>query len=127
MVRGPGRKRKSSVISERDMDWMRNALCVGVEPEEFFPLGIEDKRSPYPIDPFIEFICGRCPVVDACLSFAIKYEATGIWGGTTDYTRDQLNKRTNKARCPGCRGTFIFKEFNGDNICNSCGLSWPSF
>lgn len=127
MVRGPGRKRKEHMIKDSDSDWMKNALCIGVDPEEFFPNYIEDKRRPLKVNSFIESMCGRCPVTKECLTYAITYEQIGIWGGTTDYTREQLKKKTIKRRCPGCGGTSLFTDFNNEVICNSCGLSWTSF
>lgn len=127
MVRGAGRKRSGDVIKDHDADWMKKALCVGVDPTLFFPSDIEDKRSPQTITPYIEFVCGRCPVMDECREFAITYGMIGIWGGTTDYTRTQLNKKTYKQRCPGCRSNDLMTEYDDNIICKSCGLSWKSF
>jgi hypothetical protein len=113
-------------MSENDTKWMKHALCVGVEPEDFFPPNVEDKRRPIQVTQYIEKVCGLCPVASNCLDFAILHEMQGIWGGTTDYTRAQLTKKTNKLKCPGCSGSSLFTEYTGDVICNSCGLSWKS-
>jgi hypothetical protein len=37
-----------------------------------------------------KLICGRCPVVDACLEHALAHEAYGVWGGRTAAERDLI-------------------------------------
>lgn len=126
MVRRTNRRRKDIVIKESDAAWMRKALCIGINPEDFFPPDVHDVRRPTHIDTYIETVCGRCPVKTNCLNFAMIFDMKGIWGGTTDYTREQLRKKTNKPKCPGCRSESLFTEFTGEIICGSCGLSWTS-
>ena len=64
------------------MDWSEGAACLCEEPELFFPIGntgpalmqIEEAKA----------VCNRCPVIDACLSFALEFgHDTGVWGGLT--------------------------------------------
>jgi hypothetical protein len=43
-------------------------------------------------------ICGRCPVREQCLDFALgTRESEGIWGGTTGNERRSLMNRMRKA------------------------------
>lgn len=41
-------------------------------------------------------ICARCPVVDACLDYAMACHIDdGVWGGTTEVERRRLRRRRN--------------------------------
>lgn len=125
MSRKNSRKGFSVVtFTENETPWMQLARCAYTDPEEFFPENIENKRMRRTVPHALEQLCGQCRVKDQCLEFAMEHDLIGIWGGTTDYTRDQLKKQTNKTMCPGCSGYEIIQEFDGSNICSSCGLSW---
>jgi len=40
-------------------------------------------------------VCNRCPVIDACLRFALENGMTaGVWGGLTEDERRALKRRT---------------------------------
>ncbi|WP_443040920.1 WhiB family transcriptional regulator [Streptomyces sp. AHA2] len=45
-------------------------------------------------------VCARCPVTEACLSYALSNgRASGVWGGTCEEERDALlGKTTNDVR-----------------------------
>jgi len=75
------------------MDWADHAACLSEEPELFFPIGnsgpaltqIEEAKA----------VCNRCPVIDACLGFALENGMTaGVWGGLTEDERRALRRRT---------------------------------
>ena len=75
------------------MDWADRAACLTEEPELFFPIGnsgpalvqIEEAKA----------VCNRCPVIDACLRFALENGMTaGVWGGLTEDERRALKRRT---------------------------------
>ena len=63
-------------------DWADHAACLREEPELFFPIG---NSGPALIQiEEAEAVCNRCPVIDACLRFAMKNGMTaGVWGGLT--------------------------------------------
>lgn len=68
------------------------AACVNADPTTFFP----DKGSTVQAQAAIA-ICGRCDVRDACLTEALARptaEDHGVWGGTTEYQRKQLRRRS---------------------------------
>lgn len=74
------------------MDWSDRAACLTEEPELFFPIGntgpaqmqIEQAKA----------VCHRCPVIDACLQFALASgQSAGIWGGLTEDERRALQRR----------------------------------
>jgi WhiB family redox-sensing transcriptional regulator len=75
------------------MDGSERAACLCEEPELFFPIGnsgpaltqIEEAKA----------VCNRCPVIDACLGFALENGMTaGVWGGLTEDERRALRRRT---------------------------------
>lgn len=75
----------------RDRPWVRGALCMGADPEIFFPDGTgapalrDEARA--------KAICAGCPVRRDCLDWALGVgEAEGIWGGTTPYERRLLRR-----------------------------------
>ena len=60
------------------MNWRNRAACLGADPELFFPIG-----STGPALVQIEeakLICGRCEVVEACLTRAMEFgQDAGVW------------------------------------------------
>ena len=73
--------------SDTAREWAARALCVGVNPEVFFPPSD---------DPATEArnICMACPVSGQCLAYAvIADEPFGIWGGLDPRQRHTLRRR----------------------------------
>lgn len=77
--------------TSRNSDWRTAAACREEDPELFFPKGadgpwllvIEEAKA----------VCRRCPVVDACLQFALDEGIpSGIFGGLTDTERQGLRR-----------------------------------
>ena len=77
------------------MDWRHKAVCRDEDPELFFPIStsgpafeqIERARS----------VCRRCPVVDACLQWALTTgQDAGIWGGLSPEQRRRLRQQTRR-------------------------------
>lgn len=78
------------------------ALCAETDPELFFLQDDYDvvnpyrTKSSYPDLAAAKKICARCPLVAACLEYAIKEDiAHGIWGGATPKERQKLSTRRN--------------------------------
>nr|WP_189698005.1 WhiB family transcriptional regulator [Streptomyces chromofuscus] len=69
---------------------MRDAACVGEDPELFFPMVEHDS------DPQVaraRAVCRRCPVLLDCRSWAIEHgEDAGIWGATTSTERRIISR-----------------------------------
>jgi WhiB family redox-sensing transcriptional regulator len=68
------------------MQWRERAACLHVDPELFFPIS---NRGPalQQIDE-AKAVCGRCPVAEQCLDWAVQVgQVDGIWGGTTERER----------------------------------------
>jgi WhiB family redox-sensing transcriptional regulator len=77
----------------RARNWSDRAACLHEDPELFFPIGdtgpallqIQEAKA----------VCNRCPVIDACLSFALEFgHDTGVWGGLTEDERRELKHGT---------------------------------
>ena len=70
----------------------RDALCVGMDPEFFFPLfgdapGVAAAKA----------VCGACPVRAECLAFALEFGDVvpgAVYGGLTGEERDALVRRS---------------------------------
>jgi WhiB family redox-sensing transcriptional regulator len=68
--------------------WMEQGLCAQTDPEAFFPeIGHSPRAG--------KQICKACPVVAACLAYALERdERFGVWGGLTPGERKRLKART---------------------------------
>lgn len=85
-------------------DWRTRAECRDQDPELFFPTGttgpallqIEDALA----------VCARCPVVDACLQWALETnQEQGVWGGMTEDERRRWKRRSARWRAPTAPAT----------------------
>lgn len=67
-----------------DPDWFVHGVCHSApNPDIFSP----DRRS---TGAEAKSYCGRCPVAEQCLRYALANKVNGIWGGTTDADRRRL-------------------------------------
>ncbi|MDV6013515.1 WhiB family transcriptional regulator [Haloechinothrix sp. LS1_15] len=84
-------------------DWRLRAACRDSDPELFFPIsevGPDAERIEQ-----AKAICGRCPVQEQCLEFALTEGLDhGIFGGTTATERRELVWRR-RAHRSGVTGT----------------------
>jgi WhiB family redox-sensing transcriptional regulator len=87
------------------MTWRDRAACLGVDPDLFFPIGntgpalfqIEEAKA----------VCGRCEVVEPCLSWAVESgQDDGVWGGLSADERRAVKRCNARARRadPGAAG-----------------------
>lgn len=68
-----------------DKGWSHpDAECRGMNPALFFA----DRGEAYSPDAIAA--CGRCPVRNECLRWAIDHKEHGYWGGTTDRQRSRM-------------------------------------
>jgi WhiB family redox-sensing transcriptional regulator len=66
--------------------WVERAVCASTDPEIFFP----PKGDP---GTQARQVCGRCPVSDPCLAYALQArEEFGIWGGLDPVERKNLRR-----------------------------------
>ncbi|MFE0453672.1 WhiB family transcriptional regulator [Streptomyces sp. NPDC058914] len=72
--------------------WRERAACLHEDPDLFFPIG-NTGPTLHQIDA-AKAVCGRCPVVEQCLEWAVRVgQADGIWGGMTESERRALTRR----------------------------------
>lgn len=71
-------------------DFEGRQACLQVDPDLFFPdqPGQEQFRAKEVRD-----LCGACPVVEACLEYALATSVSGVWAGTTTAQRRQMRRR----------------------------------
>lgn len=68
---------------------VEEANCAQTDPDLFFPVMGEEYKIPLAKD-----VCARCPVAEACLAYAVKYEDEyGIWAGTTPSERRHIRRK----------------------------------
>jgi WhiB family redox-sensing transcriptional regulator len=77
------------------MDWRNQARCKDADPELFFAVGtagpallqIQEAKA----------VCGRCPVRERCLQWALEErQEYGVWGGTSEDERRALRRRMSR-------------------------------
>lgn len=71
--------------------WQLHGACRGTDTEQFFHP--ENERGPRRAgrEAAAKAICARCPVIDACASYALKVrEPYGIWGGMSESDREAI-------------------------------------
>lgn len=74
------------IFPAEDMAWQRQANCLGVHPDLFFPeRGASTKEA--------KAVCEECVVRDDCLEFALRNgEKFGIWGGLSERERRRIRR-----------------------------------
>lgn len=79
------------------MEWRHDAACRDSDPELFFPIGntgpaliqIEQAKQ----------ICRSCPVISACLEWALDSgQEAGVWGGTSEDERRLMRRRAQRTQ-----------------------------
>ncbi|MFB8245666.1 WhiB family transcriptional regulator [Streptomyces sp. NPDC055952] len=80
----------AEVLAGGGRAWLREAACIGEDPELFFPL-VERETDARVAE--ARAVCRRCRVLLACRSWAIEHgEDAGIWGGTTARQRRAISR-----------------------------------
>lgn len=80
-------------MSERQLDWQKDAACTSVNPELFFPETTRGGERQIQITE-AKKVCGSCAVQAACLSYALETgQSFGIWGGTTEDERRTMKRK----------------------------------
>jgi len=75
------------MIQPGDRPWQRQANCMGVDPDLFFPERGASTRE-------AKEVCRGCVVREDCLEFALANgEKFGIWGGLSERERRKIRRR----------------------------------
>jgi WhiB family transcriptional regulator, redox-sensing transcriptional regulator len=82
------------------LDWQERAECRDYDNTLFFgPDRPESELEKQAREERAKAVCQRCPVLEACLEFALETnQKYGIWGGLTDKERASLKRRRARAR-----------------------------
>ncbi|MFG2802307.1 WhiB family transcriptional regulator [Streptomyces pseudovenezuelae] len=79
---------RTTSMDGRRSGWRVRALCIGEDPELFFPLVETDSATAR-----ARAVCRRCPVMLACRDWAVRHgEADGVWGDTTASQRRAIRR-----------------------------------
>lgn len=72
--------------TEADLAWKKQANCLGIDPELFYPeRGVSSSNA--------KSVCKGCVVKEECLEFALRNgEKFGIWGGMSERERRILRR-----------------------------------
>lgn len=78
-----------------DTTWRVAALCRGEDAIHFFAPNHMERKEEKDVREFkARSICGRCPVQELCLDYALTVgEPHGIWGGLNELQRRRLLQR----------------------------------
>ena len=77
------------------MSWKKQARCKGEPLSTFFIVGpLENEKQAHADWSRINELCGKCPVQQECLDYAVNnYICQGIWGGKTFAQRRKYIKQ----------------------------------
>lgn len=79
-------------ILTRNYDWRDDANCRTTDPDIFFPQGRGGQITEQTEQ--AKGVCGRCPVREACLDWALATgQPTGVWGGLSEEERRDRARR----------------------------------
>jgi WhiB family redox-sensing transcriptional regulator len=79
------------------MDWRHRASCRDEDPELFYPMGNGGPALLQIVE--AKSVCRRCPVVSACLEYALEFgQDAGVWGNTSEDERRALKRRNARTR-----------------------------
>jgi WhiB family transcriptional regulator, redox-sensing transcriptional regulator len=75
------------ILETPDRSWQRQANCMGVDPDLFFPERGASTRE-------AKEVCRGCVVREDCLEYALANgEKFGIWGGLSERERRKIRRR----------------------------------
>lgn len=104
--------------------WAPLGACFASED----PRWLEDSSDVHQLPSDMQLTCDQCLVKSLCLKYAMDTEQSdgesGFWGGTSPFQRQQLKRDRSRVKCPGCGSDAVVADFNGGEICISCGISW---
>ncbi len=70
--------------------WAHRAACLDADPAVFFPEPGDNAIN-------AKKVCAQCPVIEACLDYALtNRQHHGVWGGLSEHQRDLLHQRAQR-------------------------------
>lgn len=82
-------------LAHTEPTWRAQAACQGATASHFYPPSVTETRDERRRrEDAARALCGRCPVQEPCLEYALYVqEPYGIWGGLTEVERRRLLRR----------------------------------
>ncbi|MGW6469457.1 WhiB family transcriptional regulator [Streptomyces rubiginosohelvolus] len=78
-------------------NWRTYAACRTEDPDLFFPIGTSGPAIAQAEE--AKAVCRRCPVMEACLDWALDSgQDHGVWGGTDESDRRRIHRRAARLR-----------------------------
>lgn len=74
-----------------EVNWDQ-AECRGVYTDLFYRVEEERNVNAYPYIDAVRSICAKCPIWEDCLTYAIRHEQYGVWGGLTSMERKSFEQ-----------------------------------
>lgn len=92
------RSQRSTMVMERiGAPWPpTDGDCTKQDTKWWFPGHGATKEERVNTEKAID-ICRQCPIRKECLTYAMDWEAFGIWGGFTEKQRDAIRKSSGKS------------------------------
>jgi WhiB family redox-sensing transcriptional regulator len=75
------------------VEWDGSEVCSQVTPELFFDVPLTRSAANRLDREYLRKICGGCPRLMECRTYAIKHELYGFWGGMTEQERSDYRKK----------------------------------
>lgn len=78
-------------------NWRIAAVCRDEDPDLFFPIGTTGPAIAQAEE--AKALCRTCPVMEACLDWALESgQDHGVWGGTDEEDRRRIQRRATRRR-----------------------------
>jgi len=79
--------------------WMDDAACAHITDRDlFFPNGVGGEYQHQVNE--AKALCSTCPVIADCMQYALElHPVEGIWAGTTEAERRQMQHHTRRSTC----------------------------
>ena len=86
---GADSEQPDEMLDELTTQWQHHAACRGGDSSYFFAPNYFEKRAEKNArEAVAKAFCGRCPVREVCLEYALEVREThGIWGGLNEMER----------------------------------------
>jgi WhiB family transcriptional regulator, redox-sensing transcriptional regulator len=83
------------IESTRNADWLNRGACLNEDPDLFFPVGTTGPALVQIAQ--AKAVCRTCPVMEACLEWAVAKGVTdGVWGALATVERQSLKRRRDR-------------------------------
>lgn len=77
-------------VLKYDAKLLSQGACQGLDTEIFYPATDTYDKEEHRM---FERMCVDCPIMEACLEWALAHERYGVWGGTTPDMRQRIRRR----------------------------------